>query len=48
MVCDFCARGISKTFKKDENVKKISIDLKNGKVVIAYQNDYKISFDDIS
>ena len=47
MVCDFCARGISKTFKKDENVKKISIDLKNGKVVIAYQNDYKISFDDI-
>ena len=25
MVCDFCARGISKTFKKDENVKKISI-----------------------
>ena len=47
MVCDFCARGISKTFKKDENVKKISIDLKNGKVVIAYQNDYNISFDDI-
>ena len=47
MVCDFCARGISKTFNKDENVKKISIDLKNGKVVIAYQNDYKISFDDI-
>ena len=47
LVCDFCARGISKTFKKDENVKKISIDLKNGKVVIAYQNDYKISFDDI-
>ena len=22
MVCDFCARGIEKTFKKDKNVKK--------------------------
>ena len=27
MVCDFCARGIEKTFKKDTNVKKIDVDL---------------------
>lgn len=47
MVCDFCARGISKTFKKDKNVKKVSVDLKNGKVYIAYDNDKKIEFEDI-
>ncbi len=47
MVCDFCARGISKTFKKDKNVKKVSVDLKNGKVYIAYDNEKKIEFEDI-
>lgn len=47
MVCDFCARGISKTFKKDKNVKKVSVDLKNGKVYIAYDDDKKIEFEDI-
>ena len=26
MVCDYCARGIEKTFKKDTNVKKIDVD----------------------
>ena len=36
MVCDFCARGIEKTFKKDTNVKKIDVDLSKGKVLIAY------------
>ena len=47
MVCDFCARGIEKTFKKDKNVKKIDVDLSKGKVLIAYNNNQKIKFDDI-
>jgi len=47
MVCDFCARGIEKTFKKDKNVKKIDVDLSRGKVLIAYNNNQEIKFDDI-
>ena len=47
MVCDFCARGLEKLFKKDQNVKKIDVDLNNGKVLIAYSKESKISFDDI-
>ena len=47
MVCDFCARGIEKTFKKDINVKKIDVDLSKGKVLIAYNNNKKINFDEI-
>ena len=47
MVCDFCARGIEKTFKKDTNIKKIDVDLSKGKVLIAYKNNKKIKFDEI-
>ena len=47
MVCDFCARGIEKTFKKDTNVKKIDVDLSKGKVLVAYNIAHKIVFDDI-
>ncbi|MAI29546.1 MAG: hypothetical protein CMP38_04985 [Rickettsiales bacterium] len=47
MVCDFCARGIQKTFMKNKNVKKIDVDLEVGKVLIAYIRGYKISFDNI-
>lgn len=47
MVCDFCARGIEKTFNKDKNVKKIDVDLSKGKVLIAYNNNQEIKFDDI-
>ena len=47
MVCDFCARGIEKTFKKDISVKKIDVDLSKGKVLIAYNNNKKINFDEI-
>ena len=47
MVCDFCARGIEKTFKKDKYVKKIDVDLSKGKVLIAYNNSQEIKFDDI-
>ena len=47
MVCDFCARGIEKAFLKDTNVKKIDVDLENGKVVIAFSLDKKIEFEEI-
>jgi len=47
MVCDFCARGIEKTFKKDLGVKKIDVDLANGKVLIAYAATAKIVNEDI-
>tara|TARA_B110000003_G_scaffold144119_1_gene145216 strand:+ start:242 stop:643 length:402 start_codon:yes stop_codon:yes gene_type:complete len=47
MVCDFCARGIEKTFTKDKNVKKIDVDLSKGKVLIAYNNSQEVKFDDI-
>jgi len=47
MVCDFCARGIEKTFIKDKTVKKIDVDLNKGKVLIAYEMDRKIDFEEI-
>src|SRR5210317_2545781 len=47
MVCDFCARGIEKTFKKDMGFKKIDVDLANGKVLIAYAAGAKIVTEDI-
>ena len=47
MVCDFCARGIEKAFLKDTKVKKIDVDLVNGKVVIAFSLDKKIEIEEI-
>jgi len=47
MVCDFCARGIEKAFLKDTKVKKIDVDLENGKVVIAFSLEKKIEFEEI-
>jgi hypothetical protein len=42
MVCDFCARGIEKTFSKDKSVSKIDVDLASGKVLLAYPSGVKI------
>ena len=47
MVCDFCARGIEKTFLKDPNVEKIDVDLARGKVTIAYLNKGAVDFEKI-
>lgn len=47
MVCDFCARGIEKTFKKDKSVQKIDVDLSRGKVLVLYSLSAKIEFEDI-
>jgi|TARA_B110000971_G_C19922796_1_gene460049 copper chaperone CopZ len=47
MVCDFCARGITKTFYKDDTVIKVDVDLETGKIFIAYLKSKKINFEDI-
>ena len=47
MVCDFCAQGVEKTFKKDKTVAKIDVDLNKGKIFIAYQMNTKIDFEKI-
>ena len=47
MVCDFCARGIEKTFSKDKSVLKLDVDLSGGKVLIAFDKDRIIDFEDI-
>ena len=47
MVCDFCARGIEKTFYADESVKKVNVDLSAGKVLIAYLDTKKIDIEEI-
>ena len=48
MVCDFCARGIEKTFKKDKFVRKVDVDLANGQVLVAYSLDKMIDQREIS
>lgn len=45
MVCDFCARGIEKSFEKDKAYKKINIDLDLGEVMIAYDARKDIQFE---
>tara|TARA_B100000965_G_scaffold210668_1_gene176036 strand:- start:467 stop:889 length:423 start_codon:yes stop_codon:yes gene_type:complete len=47
MVCDFCARGIEKTFYKDKDVKKVNVSLENGIVLIAYKNSKNINIEEI-
>lgn len=47
MICDFCARGIEKIFKKDNAVRKISIDLHRGEALIAYDSSKRIDFAEI-
>ena len=47
MVCDFCARGIEKTFYQDKDVKKVNVSLENGIVLIAYKNSKNIDIEEI-
>ena len=47
MVCDFCARGIEKTFYDDKAVKKVDVNLETGKVLIAYSNSKDIDIEEI-
>ncbi|MAJ80013.1 MAG: hypothetical protein CMK30_01585 [Porticoccaceae bacterium] len=48
MVCDFCARGIEKTFKRNAEVRKVDVDLGRGKVLIAFSQGTSIDFEYIS
>ena len=48
MVCDFCARGIEKTFGKDKRVSKIDVDLASGKVLLAFSMAVDIDEADIT
>lgn len=48
MVCDFCARGIEKTFKRNAEVRKVDVDLGRGKVLIAFSQATRIDFEYIS
>ena len=47
MVCDFCARGIEKTFYEDKEVKKVNVDLGAGKVFVAYSKAKEIDVNEI-
>lgn len=47
MVCDFCARGIEKSFKRDPEVIGLDVDLSNGKIFIAFSSEAHIDFDEI-
>ena len=47
MVCDFCARGVEKTFARDPDVMKIDVDLELGSVLIAYGSEAQPSARDI-
>ena len=47
MVCDFCARGIEKSFKRDPEVIALDVDLSNGKILIAFSRLAQIDFEEI-
>ena len=47
MVCDFCARGIQKTFNKRDEIKKVDVDLDKGKVLLAFTNAATVDFEEI-
>ena len=47
MVCDFCARGIQKTFNKRDEIKKVDVDLDKGKVLLAFTSSATIDFEEI-
>lgn len=47
MVCDFCARGIEKTFNKRDEIKKVDVDLNKGKVLLAFTSAATIDFEEI-
>ena len=43
MVCDFCARGIEKVFKKEKAVKAVNVDLSSQKVLVELHEGVTIS-----
>lgn len=47
MVCDFCAQGIKKQFKKEKSVSKVDVDLDNKKVTIHFHHDADLADEEI-
>lgn len=47
MVCDFCARGLEKTFGKKDEVKNIIVSLEQGTVTIQMNPDQDLADEDI-
>tara|TARA_Y100001933_G_scaffold208283_1_gene211768 strand:+ start:23 stop:442 length:420 start_codon:yes stop_codon:yes gene_type:complete len=48
MVCDFCARGLEKAFKNDKYVVDLDVDLEKGLLVIVYNAEKNIDYNEIS
>ena len=48
MVCDFCARGLEKAFKKDKLVVDLDVDLEKGRLMIIYNAEKNIDYNEIS
>ncbi len=48
MVCDFCARGLEKAFKKDKLVVDLDVDLEKGRLMIVYIAEKNIDYNEIS
>ena len=47
MVCDFCARGLEKTFGKKDEVNHIIISLEQGAVTIQMNPDHDLADEEI-
>jgi len=47
LVCDFCARAINKVFSAKEQVNKANVDLENGRISIAFNNNQNIDDGDL-
>ena len=45
LVCDFCARAIEKVFSKQEQVKKIDVDLDDKIITIDFKDQQKLPED---
>ncbi len=48
MVCDFCARGLEKAFKTDKFVVDLDVDLEKGQLMIVYNAEKNIDYNEIS
>ena len=47
MVCDFCARAVTKVFGKNDAVDTVNVDLDNGVIAVGLKPGKTLSDDDI-
>lgn len=43
MVCDFCARAVTKVFGKEDAVENVHVDLDNGEIHVTLKSDTELS-----